>query len=182
VPEFVFVNITNADRDKTIGYLVEDKARIVFSTDAMIIVVTILAILIAALVALPWWTKSWERTLIDLKREPDVLGAVLSYICDSPHLMAMFQGQTFTSLQELKAFLKKSGKKFRIGKFIGDDGELYYGIEIEDQVHWVDDMDEEASVELRSLASLPAVESTESTDGSRTRRSPSNNLDTESPA
>jgi hypothetical protein len=155
VPDNLFVNRTNNDPLSTKGYLIENKTRIIISTTAMIIVVTILTILIAALAALPWWTRSWEKILVNLKREPDVLGAVLGYICNSTRLMSMFQGHTFTSMSEIRAFLKQINKKFRIGKFIGEDGLLYYGIEAEEGTHWVDDMEDE-EMELRSLPSTPS--------------------------
>lgn len=155
VPDNLFVNRTNNDPLSTIGHLVENKIRIIISTTAMIIVVTILTILIAALAVLPWWTKSWEKILVNLKREPDVFGAVLGYICDSSRLMSMFQEHTFTSMSEMKAFLKQSNQKFRIGKFIGEDGLLYYGIEVEEGTHWVDYMEDE-EMEVISLPSTPS--------------------------
>lgn len=154
----------------------------------MIIVVTILAILIGALIFLPWWTKSWEKTLVHLKREPETVGAVLSYICDSTRLMAMFQGHSFQSLKELKSFLNSSEKRFRIGKFIGDDGELYYGIEVEDETQWVENIDEmgerdqevQEGGEMRSLESLQAAEGRGSSDREITLQYPSNNPDAQS--
>jgi len=136
VPGNAFVNQIS---QSVKGYSVVNQTRIIVSTTAMIIVVTLLGILILALAALPWWTKSWEKCLVGLKREPDVLGAVLGYVCDSPYLMALFQGQTFMTMSELENFLKKADKRFRIGKFIGEDGKLCYGIEIEDETTWVED-------------------------------------------
>lgn len=106
VPGNVYVDNVDGETSSITGQLTQYQTRIIFSTPAMIIVVTCLTILISALVALPWWIRSWEKTLIDLKREPDVLGAVLGYVCDSSRLMAMFQDPTFTKLSDIKAFLK----------------------------------------------------------------------------
>jgi hypothetical protein len=135
------------------GYLTQNQTRIIFSTPAMIIVTTTLGILIIALAALPFWTKSWEKTLIDLKREPEVLGAVLGYVCDSSGLMGMFKDKAFTTLSELEAFLKQSGSTVRIGKSYGQDGQLRYGIELEEGTRWADEVEGE-EVEPRSLTPI----------------------------
>jgi hypothetical protein len=147
----VFVNQTDGLSHTVQGSKTEMKPRVLISTTATTIVVTILTIVIGTLIALPWWSKTWEKTLINLKREPDVLGAVLGYICDSTHLMAMFEGQNFTSMAQLEAFFKASNRRFRIGKFIGNDGILYYGIEVEDETNWVEGGSDEEGEEITSL-------------------------------
>jgi len=151
VPGNVFVN---QDPQLVKDDSLLSQTRIIVSTPAMIIVVTLLGILILALAALPWWTRSWEKCLIGLKREPDVLGAVLGYVCDSPHLLGLSQGHTFTKMSQLEEFLKKADKRFRIGKFIGEDGKLCYGIEVEDETTWVEDetVEEPRKSKLRLLS------------------------------
>jgi len=135
IPGNVFVNSSvplHANGEITVA-----RTRIIVSTTAMVIVVTVLVIMVVALVALPWWTRSWEKTLVGMKREPDVMGAVLGYLCDSENLLGLFQGQHFGSMKELEVFLKGQDKEVKLGRFVGEDGETYFGIETVEGTEWV---------------------------------------------
>ena len=114
------------------GGLVTVQMRIMISTTAMAIVVSILSVIVTVLATLSYWTRRLFGLLAIIDKEPDTIGSDIALVCSSKNLLqlvARTEGMTNTEREKV---LEKEKRKFRIEKFTGERELTHPRVEVND--------------------------------------------------
>jgi len=114
------------------GGLVTVQMRIMISTTAMAIVVSILSVIVTVLATLSYWTRRLFGLLAIIDKEPDTIGSDIALVCDSRNLLQLIARTEAMTNTEREKFLEKEKTKFRIENFTGERELVYPRIEVND--------------------------------------------------
>lgn len=114
------------------GGLVTIQMRIMISTTAMAIVVSILSVIVTVLATLSYWTRRLFGLLAIIDKEPDTIGSDIALVCDSRNLLQLIARTEAMTNTEREKFLEKEKTKFRIENFTGERELVYPRIEVND--------------------------------------------------
>jgi len=114
------------------GGLVTVQMRIMISTTAMAIVVSILSVIVTVLATLSYWTRRLFGLLAIIDKEPDTIGSDIALVCDSRNLLQLIARTEAMTNTESEKFLEKEKTKFRIENFTGERELVYPRIEVND--------------------------------------------------
>ena len=113
------------------GGLVTIQMRIMISTTAMAIVVSILSFIVIV-ANLSYWTRKFFGLLAIIDKEPDTIGSDIALVCDSRNLLQLIARTEAMTNTEREKFLEKEKTKFRIENFTGERELVYPRIEVND--------------------------------------------------
>jgi hypothetical protein len=114
------------------GGLVTSEMRILVSTTAIAIVVSILSVMIIVLATLSYWTKWFRGLLGTIDREPDTIGSEIALVYDSRNLLQLIARTEGMTSKERERFLERQRSRFRTEKLRGGDGIARPRIEVDE--------------------------------------------------
>ncbi|KAE9362810.1 hypothetical protein N431DRAFT_475646 [Stipitochalara longipes BDJ] len=129
-PGYVFVPVNSSTL--VTGGLVMTEMRIMISTTAMAIVVSMLSVMVIVLATLSYWTKWFLGLLHIIDKEPDTIGSEIALVYNSTNLLQLVARTEGKSNKERERFLEQQKKRFRIEKFPADGALVPPRIEVDD--------------------------------------------------
>jgi hypothetical protein len=129
-PGYVFVPVDSPT--PVTGGLVTIQMRIMISTTAMAIVVSILSVIVIVLATLSYWTRRFFGLLAIIDKEPDTIGSDIVLVYNSRTLLQLVARREGMTNTEREKILEKEKTKFRIEKFTGERELVYPRIEVND--------------------------------------------------
>jgi hypothetical protein len=129
-PGYVFVPVDSPT--PVTGGLLTIQMRIMISTTAMAIVVSILSFIVIVLATLSYWTKRFWGLLAIIDKEPDTIGSDIALVCNSRNMLELIARTEGMTNIEREKFLEQEKMKFRIEKFSGGRELSYPRIEVND--------------------------------------------------
>ncbi|KUJ14301.1 uncharacterized protein LY89DRAFT_784269 [Mollisia scopiformis] len=129
-PRYIFVPV-DSSTPVTAG-LVTTQMRIMISTAAMAIVVSILSVIIVVLATLSYWTKGFWGLLVIIDKEPDTIGSAIALVCSSRNLLQLLRTTEGNTNGERERILEQQKRRFRIEKFAGERELAHPRIEVND--------------------------------------------------
>lgn len=129
-PGYMFVPVDSPA--PVTGGLVTIQMRIMISTTAMAIVVSILSVIVIVLGTLSYWTRRFWGLLAIIDKEPDTIGSDIALVCSSKNLLQLVSRTEGMTNTEREKVLEKEKRKFRIEKFTGERELTHPRIEVND--------------------------------------------------